>query len=112
MNWTSAVFCKVPIRDDLVPPDLASTFDAEVAPDLVGSVFADIQVNAWDAPLIRLPDAEALRRYLIGRQMANEATADELAKRKAFPLTLTKRGAIVYGRKPLGNSSERTVRKS
>lgn len=85
---------------DLVPPDLDSTFDAEIAPGLVGSVFADVEVDAWDAPLIRLPDAAALRRYLVGRQMADEATATELTRRKTFPLTLTKRGAIVYGRKP------------
>jgi len=33
--------------------------------------------------------------------MASDATATDLARRKTFPLTLTKRGAIVYGRKPL-----------
>lgn len=87
---------------DLVPPDLDSTFDAEIAPGLVGSIFADVEVDAWDAPLIRLPDAAALRRYLVGRQMADEATATVLAARKSFPLTLTKRGAIVYGRKSAG----------
>jgi SAM-dependent methyltransferase len=88
-----------PELHDLVPPDLTLTFDAELAPDLFGGVFGQIEVQAWDAPLIRLPDADALRRYLFGRGMTDAATAARLANRKTFPLTITKRGALVYGRK-------------
>lgn len=90
---------------DLVPPDLESTFDAEIAPGLVGDVFVDVQVDPWDAPLIRLPNAEALKRYLVGRGMTDEATAARLARKKTFPLTLTKRGATVSGRKPVADRS-------
>lgn len=88
-----------PELHDLVPPDPDSTFDAEIAPGLVKSIFAGAEIDVWDVPLIRLPDADALRRYLVGRQMADEATSRELAGRKTFPLTILKRDAIVYGRK-------------
>jgi SAM-dependent methyltransferase len=38
-----------------------SGFDAEDGPGLVASVFAQVEVERWDAPLIRLPDREAVR---------------------------------------------------
>jgi SAM-dependent methyltransferase len=75
-----------------------STFDAENAPDIVGSAFDDLEVVRWDAPLIRLPDREALARYLYGHGVAQERAADLAATRDNFPLTLTKRGALVYAR--------------
>src|SRR5919198_1870694 len=51
-----------------VPP--RTTFDAEIAPELIGRVFSAVsavEVQTWDGPFIHLPDAEAVRRYLIGR---------------------------------------------
>jgi len=36
-----------------LPP---SSFDAEDAPWLVASVFGQVQVERWDAPLVRLPN--------------------------------------------------------
>lgn len=47
--------------------DKPVTFDAEVGPALIGEVFGDVEVEAWDGPSLRLPDQAALRRYLIGR---------------------------------------------
>jgi SAM-dependent methyltransferase len=82
----------------LVPPAPPSTFDAEIAPDLLGRFFGAVEVEAWDGPYITLPDAEALRRYLVGRQAA-PALAAERAPTMWFPLAITKRGAVVYGRK-------------
>jgi hypothetical protein len=52
-----------------LPP---SSFDAEDAPRLVASVFGQVQVERWDAPLVRLPDRDAVRDYLIARFVALE----------------------------------------
>jgi SAM-dependent methyltransferase len=82
----------------LMPPEPPSTFDAELAPNLLGRHFASVEVDAWDGPYITLPDAEALRRYLIGKGVPR-ALAAERSTTMVFPLPITKRGAAVYGRK-------------
>jgi SAM-dependent methyltransferase len=87
-----------PELQHLMPPAPPSTLDSELAPALLGRYFASVAVDAWDGPYVRLPDAEALRRYLVGRGAPRE-TASDLASTMTFPLTVTKRGAIVYGRK-------------
>jgi SAM-dependent methyltransferase len=72
----------------------ATSFDAEDAPGLLARVFDSVAVFAWDAPLVTLPDAAAIRHYLIGRQVRTEvavAAADELPT----PLSVTKRGALI-----------------
>jgi SAM-dependent methyltransferase len=72
----------------------ATSFDAEDAPGLLARVVDSMAVFAWDAPLVTLPDAAAIRRYLIGRQVRAEiavAAADELPT----PLSVTKRGALI-----------------
>ncbi len=72
----------------------ATSFDAEDAPGLLARVFDSVTVSAWDAPLVTLPDAAAIRHYLIGRQVRAEiavAAADELPT----PLSVTKRGALI-----------------
>jgi SAM-dependent methyltransferase len=85
----------------LMEPEPSSTFDAELAPDLLGRHFATVEVDAWDGPYITLPDADALRRYLIGRGLPR-ALALERCTTMSFPLPITKRGAIVYARKTTG----------
>jgi SAM-dependent methyltransferase len=87
-----------PELQHLMPPEPPSTFDSELAPELLRQSFVSVEVDAWDGPYITLPDAEALRRYLIGKGVARQ-TAAEQAGTMSFPLTVTKRGAIVYGRK-------------
>src|SRR5687767_9811775 len=86
---------------DLLPPRGDATFDSELAPELIGRYFEDIEVDAWDGPYVHLPDEEALRRYLVAYGVSSDRAA-ELARHHAdrVPLDLTKRGAIVYGRKP------------
>jgi hypothetical protein len=75
-----------------------SRFDAEDAPGLVASVFGRVQVERWDAPLVRLPDRDAVRDYLIERFVpAEDATA--AARRVGTPVTVTKRGAVAYARR-------------
>src|SRR5919106_1219834 len=43
------------------------TFDAELAPGLIGRRFRDLEVETWDAPLVRLPSRESVRDYLVGK---------------------------------------------
>jgi SAM-dependent methyltransferase len=81
----------------LLPPR-ALTFDAELAPGLVGEQFGDLEVERWDAPLLRLPTGEAVRDYLVGR-LVDPERARAAAETTNPPLSVTKRGALVYGRK-------------
>lgn len=81
-----------------LPPASPSTFDAENGPDLVADFFDEIEVQCWDAALVHLPDRPALALYLRGRGLSETEIADAV-DRIATPLTLTKRGALVYGRK-------------
>ncbi len=73
-------------------------FDAEDAPDIVASVFDEVRVDRWDAPLLTLPDSAAITEYLIARFVpAQQAAAG--ARTLPAPLVVTKRGALVIGRK-------------
>jgi SAM-dependent methyltransferase len=75
-----------------------SSFDAEDGPGLVGSVFGQVQVRRWDAPLVRLPDRNAVRDYLVARFVPAEA-AVAAAAQVATPATITKRGALILARR-------------
>jgi SAM-dependent methyltransferase len=90
-------------RDD--SPELASvwraeptTFDAEEAPTIVASVFGEVEVDAWDAPLVHLPDHAAVRDYLVAR-LVPRAEAERRAAAVSVPLDVTKRGCVVYARR-------------
>jgi SAM-dependent methyltransferase len=72
-----------------------STFDSEDAPDLVRAVFGVVEVDSWDAPLVRLPDTATVREYLVARFVPLEQAA-AAAERVPAPLDVTKRGCIVY----------------
>jgi SAM-dependent methyltransferase len=72
----------------------ATSFDAEDAPGLIAQVFDPVTVFPWDAPLVRLPDATAIRDYLVGRQVPAEV-ALAAARGLRAPLVVTKRGALV-----------------
>jgi SAM-dependent methyltransferase len=83
----------------------ASTFDGEDAAAIVASVFAapgdTVQTDPWDGPLVTLrsvPDAVAcLRVYGLAGAVAADAAAT-----LDLPLTLTKRGCVVYTTKDPG----------
>jgi hypothetical protein len=64
----------------------------------VASVFGQVQVERWDAPLVRLPDRDAVRDYLIARFVGPEAAATA-AERVETPVAITKRGALIYARR-------------
>ena len=89
-----------PELQHLMPPEPPATFDSELAPELLGRRFAAVEVDAWDGPYITLPDEEALRRYLVGKGVPRDLAAERAPTMISFPLPITKRGAIVYGRKP------------
>lgn len=79
-------------------PQRTLTFDAERAPGLLGELFDQVEVERWDAPLLELPTRAAVRDYLIGKGVA-PASAEASAECANVPLTVTKRGALAYGRK-------------
>ena len=92
-----------PSRDD--SPELADalprkplTFDAELAPELLADLFAEVEVEAWDGPLLELPTRAAVRNYLIGKGV-RPRDAEARARTVTVPLSVTKRGAPVFGRK-------------
>jgi SAM-dependent methyltransferase len=79
-------------------PARALTFDAELAPGLVGELFADVDVRSWDAPLLELPTREAVRDYIVGKG-GDRARAQAAAADVSVPLAVTKRGALVFARR-------------
>jgi SAM-dependent methyltransferase len=84
-------------RDDspeVMPPQPVTTFDAEEAPEIVAEVFRDVEVEVWDEPMTVLCDRDAVRDYLIAR-FVDPALADEVKT----PVTVTKRGCLVWARK-------------
>jgi SAM-dependent methyltransferase len=79
-------------------PKRQLTFDAEVAPDLLGEYFEEVEVERWDAPLLELPTARDVRDYLVGKQVAPDR-ARAVAEATELPLRVTKRGALLFARK-------------
>lgn len=65
----------------------------------MASVFGQVEAEWWNAPLIRLPDRATVRDYLIARYVAPEA-ATAAAGQVDSPVTVTKRGVVVYARSP------------
>jgi hypothetical protein len=74
------------------------TFDAEPAPRLLERLFDEVEVERWDAPLLELPDRGAVRDYLLGKGVAPDRAALG-AESVNPPLSVTKRGALLFGRK-------------
>jgi SAM-dependent methyltransferase len=79
-------------------PDAPLSFDAELAPELIGERFHDLEVERWDAPLLRLPTRPDVRDYLIGKGV-EPAHARAAADGTEVPLDVTKRGALVFARR-------------
>ena len=84
---------------DVLPSRGPASFNSENALDLVGQVFTDLHVERWDGPFVRLPTQDALLEYILGRGASPEKAAN-FAKTAPMPFMLTKRGALVYARKP------------
>lgn len=71
-----------------------STFDAEDAAAIVGSVFADVRAERWDSRFFPLTTRDEVRAYC--RHNYVPAERAEAAK---LPLWLTKRGVLVRATK-------------
>ncbi|MGO1049681.1 class I SAM-dependent methyltransferase [Crossiella sp. CA198] len=74
-----------------------TAFDAEQAPELVRTVFPDVEIRPWDEPMVHLPDTRAVRDYLVARLMP-PTEAEISARWVEVPLTVTKRGALILAR--------------
>jgi SAM-dependent methyltransferase len=75
------------------------TFDAENAAPQVGRFFEITGTQSWDAPLIDLASTGDTRRYLRGRGLTEEA-ASQAAGQVRVPVRLTKRGTLIWARRP------------
>lgn len=81
-----------------LPSQSRDTFDSEVAPEMVASVFDDIRVEVWDALLYRLTEPRMVWNYLVARG-TDSKTAEETARRVPLPMWVRAKGAVVWGRK-------------
>ena len=54
-------------------------------------------MKPWDAPLIELPTTEAVRDYLVGKQVASDR-AQAVASATKVQFSVTKRGALLFTR--------------
>jgi SAM-dependent methyltransferase len=79
-------------------PKRPLTFDAELAPGFLRELFEEPEEKRWDAPLVELPSARAVRDYLVGKQVAPDR-AQAVAAAAELPLSVTKRGALLFARK-------------
>ena len=73
------------------------SFDAETAVDIVAEQFSINEVQRWDTAVVRLPDVAAVRLFLRGRGLSETAAASEAARRRC-PLSVTKRGCLIWAR--------------
>lgn len=83
---------------DYLPPQPLDTFDAEIAPELVGNVFDEVRVEPWDMRIFRLTTRRAVWEYLVARQ-TEPVQAEEASRRVPLPLWVRAKGAVVWGRK-------------
>ena len=68
---------------------------------MVAEQFSITEVLRWDTAAVRLADAAAIRLFLRGRGLSESAAVKE-AVRRPGPLTVTKRGCLIWARK-VGN---------
>jgi SAM-dependent methyltransferase len=74
------------------------SFDAESASAIVADHFIITEVITWDTAAVRLPDSAAVALFLRGRGLsADEASRD--ASRWKTPMTVTKRGCLIWARR-------------
>jgi SAM-dependent methyltransferase len=74
------------------------SFDAEAAADIVAEQFSITEVLRWDTAAVRLADAAATRLFLRGRGLSQSDAAKEAGRRR-HPLTVTKRGCLIWAGK-------------
>ncbi len=75
-----------------------STFDAEEAVAVTEQVFDIVSVERWDSPLVALPDSAAVVAFLRGRGLDGQSAKDG-ARQFTTPMTVTKRGVLLWARR-------------
>jgi SAM-dependent methyltransferase len=75
------------------------SFDAETAPAIVADHFEITALVKWDMPTVRLPDTAAVALFLRGRGLRAD-DAFRHARSSSTPLTVTKRGCLIWARRP------------
>jgi len=80
------------------------SFDAETAVEVVAEGFSIAEVLRWDTAVVRLPDVAAVRLFLRGRGLSDVAAAEEAARRHC-PLSVTKRGCLIWARNDVNRNS-------
>jgi SAM-dependent methyltransferase len=75
------------------------SFDAETAAAIVADHFTITEVIKWDMPTVRLPDTAAVALFLRGRGLSADQ-ASRQAPRWTTPMTVTKRGCLIWARRP------------
>jgi hypothetical protein len=83
---------------ELVPEGYPATnFDAEEAADVVADVFgaSNVDVQRWDEPAVELLDRADVAAYA-----RSHLVDPEVAERVRPPVMLTKRGCLVWARRP------------
>ena len=78
------------------------SFDAETAAAIVAHHFTITEVIKWDAPAVRLPDTAAVALFLRGRGLSADE-ASRQAPRWNTPMTVTKRGCLIWARRAGGH---------
>jgi SAM-dependent methyltransferase len=74
------------------------SFDAETAPEIISDHFTITEVITWDTPAVRLPDSAAVAQFLRGRGLSTDEASLQ-AGRWYVPLTVTKRGCLIWARR-------------
>jgi SAM-dependent methyltransferase len=74
------------------------SFDAETAPEIISEHFKITEVINWDTATVRLPDRAAVALFLRGRGLSAEEASMQSHRWNA-PLTVTKRGCLIWARR-------------
>ena len=88
-----------PELETVLPRSARMTFDAESGPALVEGIFANVEVEPWDVAGVHLPDRNAVALYLYHHNALPRGEARRAAMDVSTPLTLTKRGALIWAHK-------------
>lgn len=99
-GWTARRPCQPSVQGEATALPFADQSFGSVALlyVLYTGLFTDVEIERWDAPLLDLPSRDAVRDYLIGKGV-EPGRADAAAAATQVPLSVTKRGALVFAQR-------------